>query len=322
MHAFAVKSFGDSPALCELPVPGAEHSVLVRVSRAGVNPVDWQLVEQLTTSSPFPFVMGVDVVGVVERVPGAELDLHVGDRVFGMARTHGSYAEYTAIAPNARTEPLARIPDGVSDDQAAALPVAAVAALGSLDLLAIVPGERLVVMGAAGAVGGYAVQMAVARGARVAATVRGQADVEEARRLGAEEVYDVDAVDGAQALRDAHPDGVDAVLDIVNGRAAIKGDAEFLKRGGRLVSTVFGADVAWFGERQITAYNIVGHTGPHGGTPNPQQSPRGLTEIARMLAAGTITARIRTTAHLDGACELLEALRAGDLHGKAVIRVQ
>lgn len=66
-------------------------------------------------------------------------------------------------------------PDSVPDDQAAALPVAAVAALGSLELLALVPGQRLVVMGAAGGVGGYAVQMAVARGARVRATVRSSA---------------------------------------------------------------------------------------------------------------------------------------------------
>ena len=72
-------------------------------------------------------------------------------------------------------------------------------------------------MGAAGGVGGYAVQMAVARGARVIATVRGDADASEAHRLGAEDVYDVDAVDAVHALRESRPDGVDAVLDIVNG---------------------------------------------------------------------------------------------------------
>jgi NADPH:quinone reductase-like Zn-dependent oxidoreductase len=114
---------------------------------------------------------------------------------------------------------------------------------------------------------------------------------------------------------------MDAVLDIVNGRTAIKSDTEFLKRGGRLVSTVFGADVAWFSEREITAYNIVGHTTPFGGTPNPKQSPQGLTEIAGMLAAGTITARIRSTAGLDAAPGLLQALHDGNLRGKAVIHV-
>jgi NADPH:quinone reductase-like Zn-dependent oxidoreductase len=291
------------------------------VSYAGVNPVDFQLVDQLTPGSSFPFVIGVDVAGLVERVPAHETGLNVGDRVFGMARSHGSYAEYTAVPLGAATEPLARIPDSIPDDQAAALPVAAVAALGSLELLGLAAGESLVVLGAAGAVGGYAVQMAVARGARVLATVRGEADAEQGRRLGAEAVYDVEAVDAVGALRESCPGGVDAVLDIVNGRADVNRDAEFLKRGGRLVSTVFGADVEWFAERQISAYNIVGHATPFGGTPNPRQSPQGLAEVARMLAARTITSRIGLTAELDEAHTLLETLRNGSLHGKAVIRV-
>ena len=140
-------------------------------------------------------------------------------------------------------------------------------------------------------------------------------------RLGAEDVYDVDAVDAVDALRESHPDGVDAVLDIVNGPAGIKRDAEFLKRGGRLVSTTFTADVDWFAERKISAYNIVGHTTPFGGTPNPRQSPQGLDEIARMLAAGTITSRIRTTVQLGDAPTLLTTLRTGGLRGKAVVRL-
>ncbi|MGD0702007.1 MAG: zinc-binding dehydrogenase [Trebonia sp.] len=319
MRAFAVKSFGDAPGICELQAPAADDSVLIRVSCAGVNPVDQQLVEQLTARSSFPFVVGVDVAGVVERVPAGDHDLHVGDRVFGMARTHGSYAEYTAVALGAPTEPLARIPDGVSDEQAAALPVAAVAALGALELLAVAPGETLLVLGAAGAVGGYAVQMAVARGARVVASVRGSADASEARRLGAAEVHDVGSGGVARALQGA---GADAVLDIVNGRDASRGDAEFLTPGGRLVSTIFGADVAWFAERRITAYNIIGHPTPFGGTPNPRQTPQGLAELARMLATGTITARIRSTARLDGAAAVLAGLRDGSLRGKAVIRVR
>jgi NADPH2:quinone reductase len=141
MRAFAVRTFGQSPGICDLPIPGAEGSVLVRVSYAGVNPVDVQLADQLTSNSAFPFVLGVDVAGVVERVPAQATDLRVGDRVFGMARTHGSYAEYTAVPPGARTEPLARIPDGVADEQAAVLPVAAIAALGSLDSSASPPGS-------------------------------------------------------------------------------------------------------------------------------------------------------------------------------------
>jgi NADPH:quinone reductase len=122
----------------------------------------------------------------MERVPQGERDLRVGDRIFGMARAHGPYAEYTAVAPGIKSEPLARIPETVTDEQAAALPIPGVTALGALDLLGVSAGHHLVVMGATGGVGGYAVQMARSRGAHVIATVRGDAD--EARRLGAEEV--------------------------------------------------------------------------------------------------------------------------------------
>jgi NADPH:quinone reductase-like Zn-dependent oxidoreductase len=211
-----------------------------------------------------------------------------------------------------KTEPLARIPDSVTDEQAAALPIPAITALGSLELLGVTAGQRVVVMGATGGVGGYAVQMARSRGAHVIATVRGRAD--EARRLGAEEVYDTKAIDVTAALRASHPDGVDAILDLVNGSDAIRRDAEILKPGGHLVSTIYAADQAWFAERQITAHNIAGSA-------NPFSTPQGLNEVARMLADGTITARIRSTVKLNGAGQMLEKLRNGGLRGKAVIRL-
>jgi NADPH:quinone reductase-like Zn-dependent oxidoreductase len=123
------------------------------VRYAGVNPVDYKLLEKLTPTSTYPFVVGIDIAGVAERVPAGERDLQTGDRVFGMARTHGSYAEYTAVEPGVKAEALARIPDGVTDEQAAALPIPAITALGSLELLGIAAGNRLVVMGATGGVG-------------------------------------------------------------------------------------------------------------------------------------------------------------------------
>ncbi len=312
VRAFAVRSFGEAPAIQDLPVPAADGEFLIRVKCAGVNPIDYKLLARLTATSPYPFVVGKDFAGVVERVPPGERDLHVGDRIFGMAPTHGSYAEYTAVAPGVKTEPLARIPDGLTDEQAAALPVPALTALGSLELLGVTAGQRLVVMGATGGVGGYAVQMARSRGAHVMATVRGDAD--EARRLGAEEVYDTKAVDVIGALHAAHPEGVDAVLDLVNGKDAIRRDAEILKSGGSLISTIQAADVGWFAGRKITAQNV----GPN---LNPSFSPQGLNQVARMLADGTITARVRTTVELEGAGQVLEKLRSGGLSGKAVIHI-
>jgi NADPH:quinone reductase-like Zn-dependent oxidoreductase len=312
MRAFAVRSFGEAPAIHDLPIPAADGAFLIRVRCAGVNPIDYKLLGGLTAASKYPVVMGIDFAGVVEGVPAGERDLRIGDRIFGMARTHGAYCEYTAVAPGVKIEPLARIPDGVTDEQAAALPVPAIAALGSLDLLGLATGQRIVVMGATGGVGGYAVQMARSRGAHVIATVRGDAD--EARGLGAEEVYDTKAVDVVDALHASHPEGVDAVLDLVNGPEAIRRDAEILKPGGTLVSTIFAADEGWFAERKITARNI-------GTNSNSLSWPEGLNEVARMLVNGTITARVRSTVDLNGAAEILEKLRNGGLRGKAVIRI-
>src|SRR5271155_4717373 len=255
MRAFAVRGFGEAPGILDLPMPADDGAYLIRVKVAGVNPIDYKLVERLTAAASYPFVLGADFAGVVERAPAGAGDFRVGDRIFGMARTHGAYAEYTAVGPGAKNEPLARIPDGVSDEQAAALPIPGITALQSLELLGVAAGQRVVVMGATGGVGGFAVQMARARGAYVIATVRGDAD--EARRLGAEEVYDTKIGDVIGAIRAAYPGGVDAVLDLVNGNDAIGRDAEILKRGGSLVSPIHAADEKWFAGRGITAQNIL-----------------------------------------------------------------
>ena len=297
---------------CRSRWPRAAYGVRVRV--AGVNPVDFKLVQRLTAESAFPFVLGVDFAGVLEEVPGDETDLRAGDRVFGMARRHGSYAEYTALRSTSLglPVPIARIPDGVTDEQAAALPVAALAALGSLELLGTGAGQRLVVTGAAGAVGGYAVQLARHRGAHVIATVRSGAD--EARRLGADEVFETGDGDVITAILAAHPDGVDAVLDNVSDAGAIRRDAELLAPGRRLVSTTHAADESWFAERQITAQNISGPT-------NPLASPAGLAELARLVGAGTIETRVRDVVPLEDALQVRDRLHQGGLSGKVLIRI-
>ncbi len=312
MRAFAVLRFGENPSLHDLPVPAGDDACLIRITYAGANPVDYKIVDGLNAGAIYPFVVGADFAGVVERVPAGNHALRVGDRVFGEAWTHGAYAEYTAVVPGQPLEPIARIPDGVSDEQAAALPVAGIAALGSLELLKVAPGHSIVVMGATGGVGGYAVQMAHARGAHVIGTVLG--DVEEARRLGADEVYDSKSTDVVEAIRATHPGGVDAVLDLVSGSNAIQRDCDILKPGGALVSTIEAAPVAWFAERQIGAYNLSSSN-------NPVQSAKGLDRIVGMLADGSITARVKATFELGAASDMYEMLRHGGIRGKAVIRI-
>jgi NADPH:quinone reductase-like Zn-dependent oxidoreductase len=312
MRAFAVRKFGETPGIYDLPVPSGEDAYLARVSFAGVNPGDNQRLQQLTAASAFPFVVGSDFAGTLEGLPKREPTLAVGERVFGIARTHGSYAEHTALTPGTGGDVMARIPDSVTDEQAAALPIPAVTALGSLELLDLSAGQRLLVMGANGAVGGYAVQMARARGVHVFGTVHGNG--EEARRLGAEEVYDTKTGPVIDAVHQAHPDGLDRILDLVNDAEAIRRDAEILKSGGVLVSTRHAADEKWFAERHLTARN----TGPAN---NPKNSPAGLAEIAALVVDGTIAPRVRSVVGLDQAGQMLEKIRTGGLDGKALIQL-
>ncbi len=143
-------------------------------------------------------------------------------------------------------------------------------------------------------------------------TVRG--DSGEARRLGADEVIDSTGTDVFNAVHAAHPDGVDAVFDLVDRAGTIARVAEILKPGGRLVSTQFVADVAWFADRHIVASNISSGK-------NPRATAEGLAELGRMFVDGTITARISETVALDAASSVLDQLRKGGIRGKAVIRI-
>ncbi len=312
MRAFAVQKFGDVPKIHNLPVPFAENGILIRVNYAGVNPVDYKLVERLTTSSKFPFILGVDFAGIVENIPSGEHNFKIGDRVFGQARTYGTYTEYTMVIPGTNLEPLTHIPAGVSDEQAAALPVAAITALGSLHLLDLHPGQTIAVLGAIGGVGGYTLEMARSRGLNIIATIRG--DKDEAHRLGAKEVYDINTGDVFKAIHSSHPDGVDAILDLVNGPEAIRRDIEILKSGGKIVSGIYAADVEWFSGHKIVAHNI-------GGNNNPLISAEGLDQLTRMVLDGTITARIRSTVTLDEAGKLLDKLKHGGIRGKSLVKI-
>jgi NADPH2:quinone reductase len=312
MRALAILRFGDRPSIQEISVPSVDDAALIRVTFAGVNPVDNNLIDQLNAASDFPFVVGLDFAGIVERVSSDRSDLSAGTRVFGIARAHGSYAEYTLVSSNLQGNALAPIPPGVSDDQAAALPIPGVTALRSIEWLDVQAGQRVLVMGATGAVGGFAVQIARSRGAEVYATVFG--DLDEAYRLGAQEAYDAKSSDVLAALRVAHPNGIDAILDLVNGPNTIQDDVNVLRKGGKLVSTRYAADQHWFSERGVTTLNISSKI-------NPLASTDGLTRLGEMLANGTISVRIHRRAEFDEANSILQQLRTGELGGKTVIHI-
>jgi NADPH:quinone reductase-like Zn-dependent oxidoreductase len=314
MRAFAIDRFGETGSVRELPVPVAgPGEVLVRVNVAGVNPVDWKIRDGLRGERPFPFVLGSDFAGVVEALGSGVGDFHVGDRIFGTARVNGAFAEHTAVPTRDNDAAVATIPPGVTDAQAAALPIPGLTASGALWRLDLAAGRTLLVVGATGGVGALAVQLAQRRGLHVIATARSGKEA-FARALGASEVIPYDRSDVVAAVSAAHPNGVDGVLDVVSDRETLKRFADVLRPGGRLVSIVRAANEAWFAERNIVASNVVM-------SETPKSSRAGLDEIASLVAAGELVVHLDSTRSLADAGEVLDAYKAGRVSGKVVLDV-
>ena len=234
MKAFAIDRFGEDGSLRELPDPVAgPGELLVRVTVAGVNPVDWKIRDGAHGPRPFPLILGVDFAGVIEAAGSGVADFRVGERIFGAARAHGSYAERTVVPTSSNEAPIAKIPAGLSDAVAALLPIAGLTALATLARLDVPRGESLLIYGATGGVGAIAVQIAHARGIHVIGTARsGKEDA--LRALGADEVIVYDRNDVIDGVKAAHPDGITGVIDLVNDGVAIKRLAEIVRNGGRV----------------------------------------------------------------------------------------
>jgi NADPH:quinone reductase-like Zn-dependent oxidoreductase len=314
MRAFAIDRFGEDGSVRELPAPVAgAGEVLVRVTLAGVNPVDWKIRDGLRGERAFPFVLGSDFAGVVEAIGPGVVDFHAGDRIFGTARVHGSFAEYTVVPQRDDNASVAIIPAGVTDAQPAALPIPGVTALGAIAVLDLPPGATLLVIGATGGVGALAVQLAKARGIHVIAAARSTKEA-FARGLGADEVIAYDRADVIAAVQAAHPGGVDGVYDAVSDREALKRLVTIVRSGGRVASIVRAADEAWFAGRNIVASNIVM-------TQNPKSSSAELHQLARLVASGALRVFVEDTQPLSNAAEILAGLKAGRISGKYLLDV-
>jgi NADPH:quinone reductase-like Zn-dependent oxidoreductase len=214
IRALVLGSYGgtDSVAISSVPAPTAgPDQVLVRVKAAGVNGLDWKVREGYVRDAfplQLPAVLGIELAGVVEAVGAGISRFKVGDRVMGPLGGLGAYADLVAID----AAKLSHIPNGLSDVDAAALPVASLSAWQSLHAAgAIKAGQRVLIHGAAGGLGGFAVQFARQAGAIVFATARGSS-VEYVRGLGADHVIDYEK----QRFEDVATD-IDLVLDYVGG---------------------------------------------------------------------------------------------------------
>ncbi|MHB8433677.1 MAG: NADP-dependent oxidoreductase [Candidatus Tyrphobacter sp.] len=313
MKAVVVEHRGSPGALKEMPDPQpGVHEVLVHVCAAGVNPVDWKVRDAGTR--PMPYVLGQDFSGTVAAVGSAVRRYRYGERIFGVAHDRGAFAEYTIVPEESTSQPAAKIPDDVGYADAAALPTAGITALGSLDALQAAKGTTLVVVGATGGVGTFAVQIARDRGAHVIAS--GRASNERlARELGADEYVAYDREDVFAAIARAHPGGVDAVLDLVDDADAIGRTAGTIREGGRIVSTIHAADAAWFSARKILAENLrMTHT--------PASSHEGLRTLVKMLEEGRLRTVIAAERPLSEAVDALEESKRGAVAGKLVLMVE
>jgi len=313
MRAIAVREWGgpDRIELVDLePPPVAPDGVLVRVRAAGLNPVDAKVrAGNLARAFPFhfPVILGWDVAGTVEQVGPAVTWFKPGDAVYGYNRRHdlgfGTYAELTT-GPEGY---FAHMPRELSFEEAAALPLAGLAAHQAIERSGLRGGETFFVPGGSGGVGHLAIQLAVERGARVISTASpGNHDL--LRELGAEPI-DYTSEDVPARAHELSPgDGADAALDLWGGEGREQVLAT-LRRGGRMVSLaspapgpVDGYEIHYIFVRP-SGYDLGEHITP-------------------LVQEGRLKAHVEEVFPLERAAEAHERLEAGHVRGKLVLTLQ
>ena len=313
MRAMAVERFGGIEELREMrveaPLVGPDY-VLIRIAAAGVNPVDAKMRSGgLTGAFPhvLPVIPGWDAAGTVEQVGPAVSGLQVGDRVLAYCRKDliqgGTYAELVSVRDVA-------VAHAGSMDLVAAggLPLAGLTAYQSLhDALAIHSGETVVIRGASGGVGHFAVQLARAAGASVIAVAGGDAEA-FVRELGAEDFVDYRGADVVGALRERLPDGADVFLDLAGGE--LDDFVPVLREGGRMASILVAQAPQAAASRDIAfRYVFV--------RPDAHQ----LAELVALADSGRLRVEVARTYPLAEAAAAQARLADGGVRGKLVLEV-
>jgi NADPH:quinone reductase-like Zn-dependent oxidoreductase len=310
MRAVGFTEFGGPEVLriVSLPVPSpGPGQVRVRVVAAAVNPTDLAFRAGAHRSMPPgvvpPYVPGMDLAGVVDavgpRVSGWVPGEQVMAAVSPWAPGGGAQAEYVLVAADA----LARVPSGIGLEAAATLAMNALTVRAALDELALRPGQTLALTGAAGAVGGYAIQLGRLAGLRVIADARPE-DEELVRGLGADVVVPR-GPDVAASVREAFPGGVDALLD-----AAVLGPAVLpaVRDGGQVMAVrPFSGET----ERgiKVSLVLVFGHL-HEGGT---------LARLAELAAEGVLTLRVADVLPAERAAEAHRRFEARGVRGRLVL---
>ncbi|WP_354637549.1 NADP-dependent oxidoreductase [Kitasatospora camelliae] len=298
----------DRLTLADVPTPSAgPGQVVLKVEAAALNPLDLMLVTGAAKElypAEHPLVVGMDVAGTVAEVGPGVTGYTLGDRVLGFVGQAGSVAEYTVATAGPR---LAHRPDGLDGVRAAAIPESGMTAVCLLRAVGLRAGESVLVIGATGGIGLYAVQLAHALGARVVATAT-EADASYVRELGAAETVDYRAADVVEETLRRVPDGVDVVVDLVNRGEGLAGSARAALPGGRLVSPLFGPAAL---DRGVTPVYI--------GSFDPE--PGDLEDLARRAADGSLRVEIGARYPFTDAVRAVADFAGKHIRGKVVVTV-
>ncbi|MEU8976186.1 NADP-dependent oxidoreductase [Streptomyces monashensis] len=293
----------------DLPEPEAgPGEVRIRVHAAGVNPTDTLrrsgAVATRYKDVPPPYVPGMDAAGELDQIgEGVSTDLPIGEHVMAVVvpdAAHGAYAEWIVVP----AESVARIPAGTTDAEAASLPMNGLTARLALDLLDLSPGQSIAITGAAGAVGGYAIQLAKAEGLRVIADAAPR-DEQLVKELGADVVLER-GDDLPQRVRAAAPDGVDGLIDgAVFDRRALPA----VRDGGRIATLRSFTEP---GARGITFHPVM--------VVDYAREQAKLDRLRQQVEDGQLTLRVARTLPAEQAAEAHRLLEAGGVRGRLILQ--
>lgn len=323
MKAVVQDQYGSADVLRvrDIPKPAlSDDAVLVRVRAAGVDPGVWHLMTGLPylvrvmgfgLRRPKIGTRGRDLAGVVEEIGKAVVDLAPGDEVFGTCE--GSFAEYAVAKPHQ----LARKPANLSPEQAAAVPTSALTALAAVrDVGNVQQGRKVQVIGAAGGVGTYAVQLAKIFGGSVTAVCSGgKADL--VRSIGADEVIDYTREDCTQLGRQ-----YDVIIDTA-GRRSLSELRRVLTPTGTVVIVGGEGGDRWLGgfQRQIFAPTRALFTSQKLIGLQLKERQQDLITLKELIEAGKLTPVIDRSYPLEDAAQAIRHLEQGHASGKIVLTV-
>ena len=320
---------GRSLRIADVPVPEIGNGeVLVKVHTAGVNPLDNMIIRgevKLIVPYTMPLVMGNEFCGTIEKIESEVRGFSVGERVYGRLPLNsiGAFAEYLAVSSDA----IAKVPDYLSDEEAAAVPLTALTALQALELLHVKAGDTVFISGGTGSFGAMAIPIAKSQGLTVI-TNGSASQRDRVLALGADRFIDYKTEDYSMSLHD-----VDGVIDSFGERELPK-EFGILKRGGHLVS-LRGLPNGEFARRmnlpfwKRMLFKLAGMKYDRMAARRQQhyhfifvhEDGEGLRQVSRLFAEKRIPASVDEVFRLEDVNQALQKVASGGSKGKTVLKI-